>query len=129
MDDDFRSGSGLRVLVVEDEALIALDVGEMLIRMGCEVIGPVPKVARALELLEREEPEFAILDVHLGRERATPIAETLREQGVPFALATAHGRSQLPERTLREAPLLGKPIDRRLLQNTLANLVNRSDEP
>lgn len=117
-----QSPSGMRVLLVEDEALIALDVKDMLARLGCVVIGPAPRVAEALELLEREEPELAILDVNLGRERVTPVAEALRERGIPFALATAYGRGQLSEESLREAPLLPKPIDPRLLQNALADL-------
>ena len=121
-----RSGSGPRVLVVEDEPLIAFDLEDMLTQMGCVVIGPAPTVYRALELLARKEPDFAILDVNLRRERATPVAEALRARRVPFALATALNRSQVPEAPWREAPLLGKPIDRGLLRNTLADLTNRS---
>ena len=115
-----------RVLVVEDEPLIALDVEEMLTRMGCLVIGPVPTVARALELLQREQPDFVILDVDLRRERATPIAEALQARNVPYALSTACDRSQLSEEPLRRVPLLGKPIDHQRLQDALADLTNRS---
>ena len=117
-----RGGSDPRVLVVEDEPLIAFSVEEMLSRMGCLVIGPAPTVARALELLESEEPAFAILDVNLRRERATPVAEALRAREVPYALATACDRSQLWEEPLRQVPLLGKPIKERLLQDALAEL-------
>ena len=96
--------SGPSVLVVEDEPLIAFDLEDMLARMGCVVIGPAPTVNRALELLAHKEPDFAILDVNLRRERATPVAEALRVRRIPFAVATACGRAQLPETPWREAP-------------------------
>ena len=124
-----QSASGVRVLLVEDEALIALDVKDMLARLGCVVIGPAPRVAEALELLEREGPELAILDVNLGRERVTPVAEALRERGIPFVLATAYGRCHLPEESLREVPLLPKPIDPCLLQSALADLTEGAAYP
>lgn len=120
-----RTGAELRVLVVEDEPLIALDVEEMLTRMGCLVIGPVPTVARAMELLQREQLDFAILDVDLRRERATPIAEALQALDVPYGLASACDRSQLSDEPLREVPLLGKPIDQRRVQDALTDLAKR----
>lgn len=121
-DDVAKPGSNLRVLVVEDEILIALETEQMLGCLGCIVIGPVPSVARALALLEGEEPDFAILDVNLGSERSTPIAEALRARGVPFALATGYNDRQLPEAAFRDAPHLGKPLDHHLLVGALARL-------
>ena len=111
----------LRVLVVEDEFLIVLETEQMLDRLGCVVIGPAPTVARALALLDREEPDLAILDVNLG-ERSTPIAEALRARGVPFALATGYNGHQLPEAAFRYAPHLGKPLDHHLLVGALTRL-------
>ena len=119
--DDCRTGTRLRVLVLEDEFLIALETEQMLGDLDCIVIGPAPTVARALALLDREKPDFAILDVHLGSERSTPVAEALRERGVPFALATGYSADQLPE-ALRDAPQLGKPLDHHLLTDALASL-------
>jgi CheY-like chemotaxis protein len=91
----------------------------MLARLGCTVVGPAPTVARTVALLEREEPDFAILDVNLGSERSTPVAEALRSRGVPFALATGYNGSQLREEAFRDAPHLGKPIDFHLLRKAL----------
>jgi two-component system, response regulator PdtaR len=102
--------------------LIALDLVEMLTRLGHVVIGPASTVTKALELLEIEEPDLAVLDVNVRRERVTPVADALRERGTPFALATAYDRSQLPEKSLREAPLLQKPVNPSLLYDTLADL-------
>jgi two-component SAPR family response regulator len=115
-------GFGLRVLVVEDELLIAIEIETMLAEFDCAVVGPVPSVAQALALLEREWVDFAILDVNLGRERSTPIAEALRSRGVPFALATGYEAEQLPEEAFRYATHLGKPLDARRLQRALARV-------
>ncbi len=113
---------GLRVLVVEDEFLIALDLEQMLRRLGCHVIGPVPSVARALALLAGEPPDFAILDVNLGPERTAPLAEALRARGVPFALSTGYDPRQLPEPAFHGIANLGKPLDPGRLARTLAAL-------
>lgn len=119
--------TGLRVLVVEDQFLIAMDTEQVLVGLGCKVIGPVPTVARALALVEGESIDFAILDVNLGRERSTPVAEALRARGVPFALASGYDGTQLAEEVLRRAPHLGKPLERRLLMNVLAGLRDKPE--
>jgi len=86
------------------------------------VIEPVPIVARACALIDRAAPDFAILDVNLGRQRTTPIAETLRSRGVPFILATRYTARQWPEEVFRNATHLGKPLDHRRLAGALARL-------
>ena len=121
-DDAATTGPTLRVLVVEDEFLIALEVEQMLARLGCIVVGPAPTVARALALIAREPPGFAILDVNLGRERTTPVAEALLARGIPFALATGYDRHQLPEPAFRDIPLLGKPLDPHRLAAALSGV-------
>lgn len=62
--------------------------------------------------------------MNLGRERPTPVAEALRARGVPFRLATGDNGRQLPEAAFRDAPHLGKPLDRHLLVGALARLGN-----
>jgi two-component system, response regulator PdtaR len=116
------TGSGRRVLIVEDQFLIALEIEQMLLAFGCVVIGPAPTVARALALLDGEQPDFVILDVNLGRERSTPIAEALLARGVPFALSTGYDSHQLPEAAFRDVRRLGKPLDGQLLADALAHL-------
>lgn len=108
-----------RVLVVEDEFLIALDIQTLLEDLGCEVLGPCPSVAKALALLETELPDLAILDVNLGRERSTPVAEALRDRSVPYGLATGYDAAQLPEPALRDAPRIRKPISPSSLRDLL----------
>ena len=120
--DVFRVGIEVSILVVEDEALIAMDIEQMLLGIGCAVLGPALSVSEALMLIEQEEPDFALLDVNLGRERSTAVAEALRARDVPFALATAYSGSQLPEQAFRGVPCVGKPLDLRLLRPLLAEL-------
>ncbi len=112
---------GLRVLVVEDEFLLASDLARLLSQLGCDVIGPAPSVAKAHALVERDRPDFALLDVNLGSERSTSLADMLLARGIPSALATGYGADQLPEPSLRNAPRIAKPVKveslRRLLDD------------
>jgi CheY-like chemotaxis protein len=101
---------GLRVLVVEDELVIVLELEDLLGRLGCEVVEAAPTVKRALRAAERQHPDVAVLDVNLHGERVTPVAEALRERGVPFVLVTGYGRERLPD-VLQHAPCLPKPVD------------------
>jgi DNA-binding response OmpR family regulator len=100
------------ILIVEDEVLIALQLQEILEAHGWHVIGPAARVAEALALLERALPTVALLDVNLAGELVTPVAEVLKERGVPFIVASAYDR---PERyggeVLAGAPNAGKPTN------------------
>jgi len=113
---------GLRVLVVEDEFLIAMDLALLLERQGWRVLGPAATVKQALRLLERgeEPPDVALLDVNLHGELVTPVAERLRASGIPFVLASAYDRVDLLAPALAGVPNLGKPTDARRLLATLA---------
>jgi CheY-like chemotaxis protein len=116
--------AGRRVLLVEDEYLIAETMEEWLRMAGAEVIGPVPSVAHALALIEGAAPRLdgAVLDVSLGRgETARPIADRLNELGVPFVFATGDLRI-IDDRVHRERPRLEKPIRRLQLLATLEAL-------
>src|SRR4051812_30509792 len=99
-----------RILVVENEFLIAMDLEITLRRAGYQVLGPAPSVSAALRLLRAERPDAAVLDVELAGERVTPVAELLREMLVPFILASGYGAAELcAEPVLRDAVNVGKP--------------------
>jgi two-component SAPR family response regulator len=115
--------------VLEDQFLIALEIESMLGRLGCIVLGPVPAVAAALDLLGRDRVDFAILDVNLGRERSTAVAEALRARRVPFALSTGYEGRQLPEEAFRDAQHLGKPIDFQRLAEMIRRLADGREMP
>ncbi len=102
--------TGRRVLVVEDEALVAMLVEDALLDAGASVIGPAATVAEALALLERETPEAAVLDLNLAGETSTPVADALAARGVPFVVATGYGADGLPAGHA-EVPVLAKPYD------------------
>lgn len=118
---DSISRTILRVLVVEDEYLIALEMEALLEELGCEVIGPASSVKKALSLLDLERPGFAILDVKLGNDRSTSVAEVLVEMNVPYVVTTGYEATHLPETVLRDAPRLRKPLNIHQLRRVLAD--------
>lgn len=86
---------GKRILVVEDEALIAVMVEDMLTEMGSVVVGPAATIEQALALARAEEIDGAVLDVNVRGERIDPVAEALTERGVPMLFATGYGEVRL----------------------------------
>jgi DNA-binding response OmpR family regulator len=111
------------VLIVEDEFLLALDLKILLEGYGWRVMGPAASVAAAMSLLEHELPSVALLDVNLGNEMVTPLAENLKMRCVPFALASAVDD---PERhcgtVMSGVPNVGKPTSERRLKAALEEL-------
>jgi DNA-binding response OmpR family regulator len=116
-----------RILVVEDEVLIAMDVERMLLQEGCTVVGPIGTVARALSAIPGGKIDAAILDVNLGRETVFPVAELLAESKTPFVLVSGHSPESLPE-TLRDYPVIGKPYQRNELINGLLRALSRTSD-
>ncbi|RWB93021.1 MAG: response regulator [Mesorhizobium sp.] len=111
------------VLIVEDEFLMAMDLKLLLEHHGWRVIGPVATVRDALRLLEDEVPTVALLDVNLGTELVTPLAEILKARDVPFAVASAYDKpEQFGGEVLAGAPNAGKPTGERRLLAALAQL-------
>src|SRR3954454_7390819 len=108
--------AGARVLVVEDEFVIALEVEFLLRDFGCEVLGPVPSVVRALELLGRERPDAALLDLNLLDGMAVPVAELLASRRVPSALVPPNARRRTAAPARRGGPHPPKPVGRGELQ-------------
>ncbi len=113
-----------RILVVEDEALVAMLVEDALEDAGFGVIGPVRSVAQALEALEMEAPDAAVLDLNLAGENSVAVADALVARGIPFVVATGYGAAGLPA-THRQALVLPKPYDPADLTALLARLCER----
>jgi CheY-like chemotaxis protein len=108
----------LRILVVEDEGLVAMLIEDLLDDLGCEVAGSVGSVAKAMTWLETGgEADAALLDVNLGGEPVWPVAEALAARGTPFAFTTGYGH--LDEPRFQHAPLLGKPIKAERLEEVI----------
>jgi two-component SAPR family response regulator len=100
-----------KVMIVEDEALVAMMVEDMLGDLGCEIAGSFGAVHDALAFLGsgQPQPDGAVLDVNIGGEMVFPVAEALREQGVPFVFATGYG--DLPRKGFENVEVLAKPIN------------------
>ena len=89
--------SGRRVLVMEDEMLVAWALEDMLADLGCIVVGPAARVDKALALLHAEAVDLAMLDVNLNGQRSYPVADALAAKGVPFVFLTGYTRDSLPD--------------------------------
>ncbi len=110
--------TGLRVLVVEDEAAISLLLEDMLLDFGCEVIGPAARLAAALDTLAREKIDLAILDVNVAGEPIYPVAEALAERSIPFVFSTGYGSAGIRD-AYRNRPVLQKPFAQNDLKQKL----------
>jgi CheY-like chemotaxis protein len=117
--------TGIRVLVAEDEAIIACDLEETLRSLGCAVRDAVASGTEVLDLVRRERPDVVLLDLGLLDGFAGPLAAALRAEGVPFVLATGYAPELLDDPVLREAPVLEKPYGRAELARALARAVGR----
>lgn len=115
-----RSGvlDGARVLIVEDEFMVAALLEDTLQAFGCEVVGPAARIDEALALLEREEIDAAVLDVNIAGEQVFPVADVLERRGIPFVFATAYGRGGVAE-AHRTHEILQKPYELRSLRRAL----------
>jgi len=113
---------GKRILVVEDEPLVAMLLEEMLLDCGCEVVGPAYSLLQGSRLAESEALDAAVLDVNLNGELSHGIAEVLQARGVPFAFATGYG-SPPPMAIDSGAPVLQKPYPADRLEAVLRELL------
>src|SRR5215218_9050375 len=115
--------SGLKLLLVEDNFLVAEHMRDMLVRHGCEVVGPAPRVAKALELLEGSTAlDGAMLDVNLQGELCFPIARALARRGVPFLFLTGYEAGSIIPAEFGDAPIVPKPVDESDLLATIRDI-------
>jgi DNA-binding response OmpR family regulator len=97
-----------RVLVVEDDALLGLDIAAQLADAGFDVVGPAVSVATAFRLMDETCCDVAVLDVNLGRETSEPVAIELRTRATPFIVLSGYSSEQHPP-GFHGAPTLAKP--------------------
>jgi DNA-binding response OmpR family regulator len=113
---------GKRVLVVDDEALLALEIAEYLTDAGFEVVGPASSVAKALNLVKDPGCDIVILDVNLGSEHSEPVALELRARGIPFVVVSGNSRDHIPPGFLG-APAISKPVEAVMLLKLLQSCI------
>ncbi|HJT07627.1 MAG TPA: response regulator [Stellaceae bacterium] len=118
-----RTLQGLRVLVVEDEALIAMMLEDMLAGLGCVVVGPIARLAPAVSAAHQHELDCALLDVNLNGEAVLPVADALEQRRIPFLFVTGYGAVGADQR-FAERPLVRKPFKRDEIAQALARLIS-----
>jgi len=113
--------AGLRLLLVEDEAMVAMLVEDMLTDLGCVVVDVAGTVSRGVALASDGTLSLdgAILDVNLGGEKVYPVAEALTARNVPFVFSTGYGIAGISE-AFSHVPVLSKPYDIRVLGQALS---------
>jgi CheY-like chemotaxis protein len=116
------------ILIVEDDALIAMEIETQVQALGYAVLGSARSVDAANELLNRHHPHAALLDVNLNGTTVTPIALRLRQLKVPYALVTGYPRLALEDPVLADAPRLRKPVVEIELAQMLKGLLQGFDQ-
>jgi len=102
--------TGNRVMIVEDEALVAMALRESLDELGFSVIGPYNRISEAMIALRNNRIDAAVLDVNLGGELIYPLADVLAADRVPFVFITGYGAEEIEPR-YAHVPILQKPIE------------------
>lgn len=113
---------GVRILVVDDDPLLAFELAELLKEAAFDVVGPALTVSEALRLIDTEGCDLAVLDFNLGREVSAPIASKLRTQNLRFVALSGYTAAQLPSE-FDGAPTLPKPVRGEDLIFTLHHLL------
>ncbi len=127
--DDPREGAPqARILVVEDEPLIAMMLADMLEELGFVIAASFAHVAPALEFLAQSDVDIALLNVNLGDEKIDPIADLLAARGRPFIFTTGYGRAGIPPAHANR-PVLQKPFQISHLEATLRAQLNLRGRP
>jgi DNA-binding response OmpR family regulator len=122
--DETTDLNGKRIVVVEDDYLLATDMCRILRDHGATVLGPAPTPFYAMHLIGRKKIDAAVLDIWLHGTTVFEVADKLREQGVPIIFATGGDRSMLPGR-FQDTPWLSKPFDRKKLVSELHAMTRR----
>jgi DNA-binding response OmpR family regulator len=112
-----------RVLLLEDEWLIADEVELALQAAGFDVLGPVGRVCDAMDLLVSQRVDVAVLDINLHGERSFGVAEQLARTATPFVFLSGYSDLELPQH-LRDRPLMHKPVDLARLCRYVSSLIN-----
>ncbi len=111
-----------KVLVVDDEPLIAMMLSDWLAEQGVEIAGPAHSVAQAMSLLDQTSIDAAVLDVSLGDEDCYAVADVLASRGIPFAFATGHSSASVAER-FRDIATVTKPFDFEIVRQAVCRLL------
>lgn len=115
------AGPGKRILIVEDDALIAMLLEDMLIDLGHDIAGIAARLPQALEMVDSVEFDAAILDLSLAGHNSFPVADALELKGIPYMFATGYGASAI-DPAYAERQTLKKPYQMEDLEKALSAL-------
>jgi DNA-binding response OmpR family regulator len=115
---------GCKVLVMEDEYLLAEEARMALADCGADIVGPVPDVSRGLELAQNEDLRCAVLDINLRGEQVFPVASELAKRGIPYLYVSGYEPSSAPD-GLQPAAHVRKPVDYDELARLVGNVCGR----
>ena len=118
--------SGRKVLVVEDEIIVVWLLEDMLVDLGCAIVGPANSVSQALAMIDAEAFDAAVLDVNLDGQMSYPVADALTARGMPFVFSTGYDKDTLRD-GYRTFPVLQKPFHRSELGDALAKLLTPTE--
>ncbi|SFZ82456.1 Response regulator receiver domain-containing protein [Devosia enhydra] len=118
---------GRRILIVEDDVLLALELEDMLQEAGCEVVGPVAQLKTALDVIDANPLDAALMDLNLRGELSYPAIDALRQRGVPVIVASGYAELPSVRQKLDGMPLLGKPYDLERIRATLEGMLVPAD--
>lgn len=130
---DRRRGGGIRrgqrvkkprILIIEDEFLVALELAAVLTDAEFETLEPTSTVEAALQAINSEPIDLAILDCNLGGRNVDEIAASLAQRQIPYVFVTGYGREMLPQK-FRDAPFVSKPFDEKLLVAQVKSLIRK----
>jgi CheY-like chemotaxis protein len=116
------------VLIVEDDPIIALDFEDTISGFGTRTVRTAGSVAVALQLIEQRAPDFALLDVSLGRETSLAVAERLDALNIPYVFVTGYASDVTLLAAFANRPRLPKPFSREALQAALQRRSNAGEE-
>ena len=123
MDGDLK---GRRILVVEDESLVAMLLETILDDLGCETVGPVSSVAEALDVVAaRDDLDGGLLDVNVAGVEVFPVAASLEARGLPFVFSTGYGEGGLPDEW-KGRITLQKPFTEAAVEDALARALSQA---
>lgn len=113
---------GKKILVVEDSPLIAATTNELLLDLGCEVVGPAGNMADAHKLCGNDDFDAAMIDLNIRGAKAFPLLKTLTRRGIPFVLTTGYADWTMPEEWA-QSPRMQKPYTMGMVEASLMKLL------
>ncbi|MGB3626018.1 MAG: response regulator [Henriciella sp.] len=123
-DEKTEDVTGYRLLIVEDEVLLVMDLEMFFEEQGIEVLEPARNIQSALAALETERPDVVTLDMNLNGESSAPVAAVLKEQNIPFVIISGYTGTDAEAPDFQHAPMVKKPYDPKELLRTITSLLS-----